>query len=397
MSGFQWSTAWLIFGLGHVRCLTGSELNCATVNVETLVPTLEQSPAGTETVAFAPDLARLFELLSTIGDPGFSPHPELDGFITTKDINVCHRVGKPMEWDDVGNTAMPGAHFTLLMGYFGRATSGEPVSSTFEACQFGKSTLFGATQCETTLQSKATAMEQDLRGYGEINNKILVMGVRKREHRWLEIGADNDSPIACRATPLTDMITKLKTLSKDVYCLVDDMFHVLGNSEVGENCTGVRYQLARHRLSNVTNWEAYIEEECAKLIQFDCTGRTSRAASLENFVLTTINKHGIELLKKTILLINKILIPRAPDKVTSGWPTSVNYGKTLTATDVFLAMRLSAKFMQMHTEDQIVYNRMYNWVTDVLAELKFTVNTILNNYQLLRDCTLMTSSFLGIF
>ena len=383
MFGIKWFTVGLIVGLGHIRCLIGSAPDCATVNVETLVPILDPSPASTEIVTFAPDLARLFDLLSTIGDPGFSAHSELDKFITTKDINVCHRLGKPMEWDDVGNSAMPGAHFTLLTGYFGRATSGKPASKTFEACQFGKTTLFGAAQCNATLQSKANAIGREFQGYGEVDNKILVMGVRKQEHRWLEIGADNDSPIACLATPLTNMITKLETLSKDVYCLVDNMFHVIGHSEVREGCTGVRYQLAKHRLSNVTNWEAYIEEECAKLIQFECNDRTTRATSLENFVMTTINKHGIELLKKTILLINTVLIPRAPDTVTSGWPASVNYDETLTATDVFLAMRLSAKFMQMHTEDQIVYNKMYNWVTDVLTELKSTVNTILNNYQLL--------------
>ena len=110
MFGIKWFTVGLIFGLGHIRCLIGSAPDCATVNVETLVPILDPSPASTEIVTFAPDLARLFDLLSTIGDPGFSAHSELDKFITTKDINVCHRLGRPMEWDDVGNSAMPGAH-----------------------------------------------------------------------------------------------------------------------------------------------------------------------------------------------------------------------------------------------------------------------------------------------
>ena len=201
------TTLCLILSWRHVRCLELPKPDCATVNVETLVPVLDHTLAGTESVSFAPDLARLFELLSTIGDPGFKVHLENEKFITTKDLDICHRMGKPVEWNDVKNLATPSDQFTVLMGYFGRASSGE--SAHFEACQFGKTTLYGATQCSLQLKAKADLFKQELRGYGEVSNKIFVLGVKNDESRWLEIGADNDQPIACLATPLTDMITKL--------------------------------------------------------------------------------------------------------------------------------------------------------------------------------------------
>lgn len=381
MTTISLPTFCLILILRHVRCLALPNLDCATVNVETLVPVLDQAPAVTESVSFAPDLTRLFGLLSTIGDPGFKVHPENEKFITTQDIDICHRLGKPLGWDEIENLTAPSDQFTVLMGYFGRATSGD--TANFEACQFGKTTLFGAEQCQKQLQAKATILDQDLQGYGEIDNKVFVLSVKGDESRWLEIGADNDQPIACLATPLTDMITKLQTLSKDVYCLVDEMFSLLDRSEERGECDGIRYQLARHRLLNQSDWENHISEECSKLIKFTCPVRTTRATSIENFVLETINKHGVELLKQTLSVINNILIPRTPEKTTAGWSTAVNYGSTLTNTDLFLAMRLAAKFTQMHFEDSLIYNRMANWATNVLSELKFTVNAILNNYQLL--------------
>ena len=371
--------------LRHVLAGEEQKLDCSVLPIPTLVPMLDKDTDNTESVSFAGDLVQLFNIFKTLDDPSFTVHPENTELIIPDSLDVCHYIGKPISWGKLQSIQPTGKYVSVMEGYFGLAEQTvESSKVSLEVCQFDNTLTYGSAKCNEMLNKRQHDNNLESLSYGDVTNKLLVLGIRGNRSEWLEIGADSDLPLVCLATPLTHMLSKLKILSQEIFCSLNEMFGLLGQVEGVAGCQGVRYHLARYLLRNDPEWHGKIVDTCATLSAFECPKRETRSTTMGSKLVQELSKRGVDLLTKLVNRMTTKLLPATLSKIHEAIATPISDFR-MTSVDIIMAMRFSNKIRSIQIQNELLYSRMLSFATNLISETKFAVNGFMSKYKLVID------------